>query len=159
MKHVLIPTDFSIRSLRVIHGVIEKFSDEKITIVMMHALRMPTSITDLMMLARRSAHHDLITDDYKDACEIIRNKYASNIKLLKTEFLFGNTSAVFRNFLQYQNIDVIAYADKEEFRQAGKDSYNPAALIKKSKYPVYQVPLKQRKEKFLVSAMSELFEV
>jgi hypothetical protein len=158
MKHVLIPTDFSIRSLRVIHSVIEKFGNEKITIVMMHALRMPTSITDLMMLSRRSAHQDLITEDYRDACEIIRNKYASNIKLLKTEFLFGNTSAVFRNFLQYQNIDMIVCADTDEFRLTGKDSYNPAALINKSKYPVYRVPLTQRKEKFLVSAMSELFE-
>ncbi|SFE31730.1 hypothetical protein SAMN05518672_105260 [Chitinophaga sp. CF118] len=159
MKHVLIPTDFSIRSLRVLHSVVEKFGHEPLTIVMMHALRMPTSITDLMMLSRRSAHYDLITEDYKDACEIIRNKYASSIHLLKTEFLFGNTSSVFRNFLQYQNIDVIACAATEEFRLAGKDSYNPATLISKSKYPVYKVPLKQRKEKFLVSAMSELFEV
>jgi len=159
MKHVLIPTDFSIRSLRVIHSVVEKFSGEPLTIVMMHALKMPTSITDLMMLSRRSAHCDLITGDYKDACEIIRNKYASSIKLLKTEFLFGNTSGVFRNFLQYQNIDVIVCPATEEFRLAGKDSYNPATLINKSKYPVYHMPLKQRKEKFLVSAMSELFEV
>lgn len=159
MKHVLIPTDFSIRSLRVIHSVVEKFGHEPLTIVMMHALKMPTSIVDLMMLSRRSAHADLITADYKDACEIMRNKYASTIKDLKTEFLFGNTSGVFRNFLQYQNIDVIAYAPKEEFRLAGKDSYDPGKLILKSKYPVYQAPLKERKEKFLVSAMSELFEV
>lgn len=159
MKHVLIPTDFSIRSLRVIHSVVEKFADEQLTIVMMHALKMPTSISDLMLLSRRSAHYDLITEDYKDACEIIRNKYASSIKLLKTEFLFGNGNGVFRNFLQYQNIDVIVCPEKEEFRLAGKDSYNPAALIRKCKYPVYHVPLKQRREKFLVSAMSELFEV
>jgi hypothetical protein len=159
MKHVLIPTDFSIRSLRVIHNVIERYGNEPLTIVMMHALRMPTSITDLMMLSRRSAHYDLITDDYKDACEIIRNKYASSIANLKTEFLFGNTSAVFRNFLQYQNIDVIVCAANSEFRLAGKDSYNPISLINKSKYPVYHVPLKQHREKFLVSAMSELFEV
>jgi hypothetical protein len=159
MKHVLIPTDFSIRSLRVVHGVVERFGGEPLNIVLMHAIQMPSSIMDLMMLSRRSSHTDLITADYKDACEIIRNKYASVIKSLKTEFLIGNGRGVFRNFLLYHNIDVIACAASEEFRKAGENSYNPAELIKKCKYPVHQIPLSPRKEKFLVSAMSELFEV
>jgi hypothetical protein len=159
MKHVLIPTDFSIRSLRVVHGVVERFGGEPLNIVMMHAVQMPTSIMDLMMLSRRSSHQDLITADYKDACEIIRNKYSSTIQSLKTEFLIGNSKGLFKNFLLYNNIDVIVCAAKEEFRKAGENSYNPMELIKKSKYPVHYVSLTPRKEKFLVSAMSELFEV
>jgi len=158
MKHVLIPTDFSIRSLRVVHGVVERFGGEPLNIVLMHSIEMPSSIMDLMMLSRRSSHQDLITADYKDACEIIKNKYASVIRSLKTEFLIGNTTAVFKNFLLYHNIDVIACAAKEEYRNAGPDSYNPAELIRKSKYPVHHVPLAPRKERYLVSAMSELFE-
>lgn len=159
MKHVLIPTDFSIRSLRVVHGVVERFGGEPLNIVMMHAVEMPASIMDLMMLSRRSSHYDLITADYKDACEIIRNKYASTIKSLKTAFLVGNGKGVFRNFLLYHNIDIIACAAKEEFRKAGESSYNPAELIRTSKYPVHHISLAPGRGKYLVSAMSELFEV
>lgn len=159
MKHVLIPTDFSIRSLRVVHGVVERFGGEPLNIVLMHAVEMPGSIMDLMMLSRRSSHYDLITADYKDACEIIKNKYASVIQSLKTEFLVGNGKGLFGNFLIYHNIDVIACAAKDEFRKAGPNSYNPAELIRKCKYPVHHIALTPRKEKYLVSAMSELFEV
>lgn len=159
MKHVLIPTDFSIRSLRIVHGVVERFGAEPLNITLMHALQMPSSIMDLMMLSRRSSHYDMITEDYKDACEIIRNKYASSIHSLRTEFLLGNTKGVFRNFLLYNNIDVIVCAEKDEFRAPGKNSFNPASLIKRSRYPVCHVPLKQRKEKQLAASMSELFEV
>lgn len=159
MKQVLIPTDFSIRSLRVVHGVVERFGGEPLNIVLMHAIEMPSSIMELMMLSRRSSHYDLLTTDYKDACEILRNKYASSIRSLKTEFLVGNSNGVFRNFLLYHNIDAIACAAKEEFRKAGENSFNPAELIKKSKYPVHYISLAPRKERYLVSAMSELFEV
>lgn len=158
MKHILIPTDFSIRSLRVVHGVVERFGGEPLNIVLMHTIEMPGSIMDLMMLSRRSSHYDLITADYKDACEIIKNKYASTIHSLKTEFMIGKGQRLFRNFLLYHNIDAIACAAKDEFRKAGPDSYNPAELIRKSKYPVHHIALAPRKEKFLVSAMSELFE-
>lgn len=159
MKHFLIPTDFSIRSLRVVHHVVERFGGNgPIRIVMMHALEMPGSIMDLMMLSRRSTHYDLITEDYKEACEIIINKYASSIASLKTEFMMGNSNGVMKHFLLYHNIDAIVCPSENIFRKAGKNSFDPASLIKKSKYPVYQVPLK-KKEKMLVSAMSELFEV
>jgi hypothetical protein len=159
MKHILIPTDFSIRSLRVVHHVVDRFgANGPLDIVMMHALQMPGSIMDLMMLSRRSAHYDLITEDYREACEIIKNKYASSIQSLKTEFLMGNSNGVFRNFLLYHNIDAIVCPAGEGFRKAGNNSYDPAVLIRKSKYPVFHVPLK-KKERTLVSAMSELFEV
>ena len=159
MKHILIPTDFSIQSLRVVHHAVETFGAEPLSITLMHALHMPASIMDLMMLSRRSAHYDLITPDYKDACEIIRNRYASSIKEMKTAFLMGDTNGVFRNFLLYHNIDAIVCAENNAFRAAGTDSYNPARLIKNSKYPVHYMPLTPRKGKLMVSVMSELFEI
>lgn len=159
MKHILIPTDFSIRSLRVVHHVVERFgAGEPLNIVMMHALHMPGSIMDLMMLSRRSSHYDLITDDYKEASEILKNKYGSAIRSLKTEFLIGRSNGVFRNFLLYHNIDAIVCPADFNFRKASPNSYDPAALIRKSNYPVHHVSLK-KKERMLVSAMSELFEI
>lgn len=159
MQHILIPTDFSIRSLRVIHGVVDRFGHEPLNIVMMHAVKMPGSIMELMMLSRRFTYTDLITADYKDACEIIRNKYASSIQSLKTEFLVGNTQGVFRNFLLYHKIDLIACSSEVLFQKAGKDSYDPQALIRKSKCPVHYVALAPRQEQLLVSAMSELLAI
>lgn len=158
MKHVLIPTDLTIRSLRVIHGAVARFGQEPLRITCMHALHMPTSITDLMMLSRRSSHYDLLSSDFRDACEMIRNRYASVIQQLQVQFLHGSSRAVFRHFLEYHGIDVIVCAEQEIFVPACSRSYDPAALIKKSPCPVYQVPLQQRKEPFLVASVSELFE-
>jgi hypothetical protein len=159
MKHILIPTDFSIRSLRVVHHAVDRFgANGPLNIVMFHAMQMPGSIMDLMMLARRSSQYDLITEDYKEASEIVKNKYGSALQSFKTEFLMGRGNGVFRNFLLYHNIDAILCPSEPNFRKASPNSYDPAELIRKSDLPVYHVSLK-KKERMLVSAMSELFEI
>ncbi len=135
MKNVLIPTDFSIRSLGYVHSVVSQYPDEMVNIIFMHALRMPDSIFDLVTFTRNSRHIDLITADFKDGCEIIRNKYASSVRQLKVEFFHGDTGVAFKNFCIANNIDVILQPADLEYNAPGKRSYNPAKLIARSKFP------------------------
>ncbi|WP_143307445.1 hypothetical protein [Chitinophaga vietnamensis] len=141
MKNILIPTDFSIRSLGYVHSVVAQFPGEVVNIIFMHALKMPDSLFDLITYTRNSRHIDLITADFKDGCEIIRNKYASAVKQLKVEFFHGDTRTAFRNFCLAQNIDMILLPADQQFNLPSKRSYNPAKLIRSSKLPLLRSDL------------------
>ncbi|QJB35485.1 hypothetical protein HF324_30960 [Chitinophaga oryzae] len=141
MKNILIPTDFSIRSLGYVHSVVAHYPNEAVNIIFMHALHMPDSLFDLITYTRNSRHIELITADFKDGCEIIRNKYASSVNKLKVEFFHGNTRVAFRNFCLAQNIDVILQPTDNDFVCPSKRSFNPARLIASSKYPLIKTTL------------------
>ncbi|NSL88326.1 hypothetical protein [Chitinophaga solisilvae] len=156
MKNILIPTDFSIRSLGYVHSVAAHYPHETVNIIFMHALNMPDSLFDLITYTRNSRHIDLITADFKDGCEIIRNKYASSVHQLKVEFFHGNTRAAFRNFCLAQNIDVIVSPMDHEYHLPSKRSYNPSKLIASSKYPLLKTPLLSTRKVVAKSTISAL---
>lgn len=155
MKNILVPTDFSIRSLGYIHSVVEK-QNEPVNIIFMHALKMPDSIIDLLMFSRGSRHHDLITSEFREACEILKNKYASAIHSLNVEFFVGTTNAAFRNFLLANNINEIASPVEDVYHLPCKDSFNPRRLIKKCRYPLVEVHAVTRKPSFIRASISDL---
>ncbi|WP_212002578.1 hypothetical protein [Chitinophaga sp. HK235] len=156
MKNILIPTDFSIRSLGYVHSVVAQHPNETVNIIFMHALNMPDSLFELITYTRNSRHIDLITADFKDGCEIIRNKYASSVSKLKVEFFHGNTRAAFRNFCLAQNIDLIVLPTDNEYLCPSKRSYNPAKLISSSKYPILKTTLARTHKVVTRSTISAL---
>ncbi|MCW3464430.1 hypothetical protein [Chitinophaga nivalis] len=156
MKNILIPTDFSIRSLGYVHSIIAQHAYEPVNIIFMHALEMPDSLFDLITFTRNSRHIDLITADFKDGCEIIRNKYSSAINQLKIEFFHGNTTAAFRNFLLAQNIDLIIQPIDHDYNPPSKRSYNPEKLIKRCRYPMVTTQLLKSKPSVAKSTISAL---
>jgi hypothetical protein len=145
MKNILIPTDFSIRSLSYVHNIVAQHPGEKLNIIFMHALEMPDSLFDLVTYTRNSRHVELITSDFQDGCEILRNKYSSAINQLKIEFFHGTTRVAFRNFLLAQNIDLIIQPANQEFYAPSKRSYDPEKLISKCNYPKMKIQLQRRK--------------
>ncbi|SHK83491.1 hypothetical protein SAMN05444266_101304 [Chitinophaga jiangningensis] len=156
MKNVLIPTDFSIRSLGYVHNVVSQYPDELVNVIFMHALRMPDSIFDLVTFTRNSRHIELITADFKDGCEIIRNKYASSIHQLKVEFFHGDTGVAFKNFCLANNIDVIVEPSDLEYNAPSKRSYNPGKLIKKAKLPKLAATLPGSRKVVVKATISSL---
>jgi hypothetical protein len=131
MKKILIPTDFSIKSLNVVHSVVAHFN-EPIEVILFHAVYIGDSISDLLF-AGRKVTKDYTTPDYNEACEILKNKYASSISRIRTVFFYGSTVAVFNNFLEGNNIDSIVINSGHEYQLKHKHSIDPLPLIHKSR--------------------------
>lgn len=145
MKNILIPTDFSIRSLSYVHNIVAQHPCEQVNIILMHALEMPDSLFDLMTYTRNSRHIELISSDFQDGCEIIRNKYSSAINQLRIEFFHGSTRVALRNFLLAQNIDLIIQPTDHDYNAPSKRSFNPEKLISKCNYPKMKIQLQKRR--------------
>ncbi|HMP92309.1 MAG TPA: universal stress protein [Phnomibacter sp.] len=156
MKHVLIPTDFSVRSLNLIRYALNHFEGERLKITLLHLLDLPTGITDLLFLGRDHRHLQLLNTDYKDGIQVLLNSQPTAIESIHTEFLFVGSQLVFNNFIESQKIDVIIYPDQYELRMPAANSVHPARYIKRSKVPVLSVKIARSRQAVPQNSLAEL---
>jgi hypothetical protein len=130
MKNVLIPTDFSARSLDTIDQVADILT-EKLNIYLFHAFDMPASLLEAMSRAGINAHNNLITEELRQKCKRIKTNHP-NIANISFRTMYGTTNAVFENYVKANNINLIALPAGYKFVSILKDSVNPERMFKKS---------------------------
>ena len=104
-KTVLVPTDFTIRSLNLLKSVLNRHQGEKINIILCHGFEFGSSVTDLLFYSKKRILSALKTDEFEKALQVIRNKYDSGIESLRTEAFFGSTHSAFANFIEGNKVD------------------------------------------------------
>lgn len=137
MKNILIPTDFSIRSLKLVSAAAGRFQDEQLNIILVHALEPDNSISGLLMLNKRLKAHQLYSEEFTEACEVLRNKYASVIHKMKVEFYYGETRFYRKGFLEAREIDAIFFSSEYTLGLPSKSSMDMQKIFGNSGYPVF----------------------
>ncbi|NVK84821.1 MAG: hypothetical protein HWE21_10905 [Cytophagia bacterium] len=140
MKTILIPTDFQIKSLRLVREVLQNNPDEELKIILTHGIYLSNSITDLLFFSKSKFLDELVTEDFNTSCDLIRNTYESQLKGLFIDTFSGLTKSSFQNFLNAHQIDEIYYFDNKPFVAYCKKSFDLKPYILKSK--VKQVAIK-----------------
>ncbi|RZL41144.1 MAG: hypothetical protein EOO93_30225, partial [Pedobacter sp.] len=64
MKTVLVPTDFNLESTKIIDALVQDQPNEKLNIIFLHAFKLSDSITDMLMLSRRSRDYENVSDEF-----------------------------------------------------------------------------------------------
>ncbi len=137
MKNVIIPTDFSIKSLKLIHAAVNRFGNEALNITLVHALTPDNSISGLLMLTKRLDVSKLLNEDFNSACEVIRNKYGAAIHKLKIECYYGTSRQYLVNFLEVRKIDAIILPSDYTYKHAVKGSTDIMPELAGSGYPLF----------------------
>lgn len=158
MKNVLIPTDFSIKSLKLINAAVERFKNEQLNIVLVHALEPDNSISGLLMLNKRLRVHELYTAEFREACEVMRNKYASVIGKIVVEFYYGTTRQYRNNFIEGRSISAVLFPADYKLALPSSASVDMKSLFGKGDFPVYFEKILSTKKKVTVeeASLSEL---
>lgn len=164
MKNILIPTDFTIKSLKLINRAVARFPDTALHITLVHALEPDHSISGLLMLNKRLNVHSLYTTAFLEACEVLRNKYGPAIEKIKVEFYYGSTKAYCKSFLEARNIDAILFAEDYELELPSPSSREAREVWSKSNCPVFQerIQNEQRSDQHAPAeawSLSELLQV
>ncbi|KAA5532367.1 hypothetical protein F0919_16375 [Taibaiella lutea] len=136
MKNILIPTDFTIKSLKLINAAVEQFKGEPLKIYLIHALEPDSSISGLLFFKKRSKANFMYSDSFLDACEMLRNKYCSALKGIHIEFYFGQTNSYKKNFLEARKIDAIMLPLNYKFERCSGDSRDPFEVWRQKFVPV-----------------------
>lgn len=139
MKHILIPTDFTIKSLQAVQAAAEHFNDDKLKITLFHLLDLPLGIGDLLFRINSQRNSKIIGQEFKDACQIIQNKYQSTIESINPVFGQGNTAAYVGNVLDGLKVDLIFLQQNMQLALPDKRSINVVPLLYKTRYKIIEI--------------------
>ncbi|MFA6087101.1 hypothetical protein [Mucilaginibacter sp.] len=135
MKTILIPTDYQPASLDCIHAVCGHLKNEELNLIFIHVFKLSDSITDLLMLSKRSREYEKVSDEFYERCNLLRMQYP-RIKNVRIEFLYGSTLSMFKNFLENNEVDGVVYTEGCTYEQIHRSSIDPSVLVKKCGLPV-----------------------
>ncbi|GAA4340116.1 hypothetical protein GCM10023149_51270 [Mucilaginibacter gynuensis] len=141
VKKIIIPTDFRMESLDVIHSLVLNQPNDKFDIVLMHFFSLSDSITDLLMLSRRSREYQYVSEEFNDKCLELTAFYSDNISNIRVEFFYGNTVTLFKHFIEAHEIDAIVNLQGYTIAKLAKNSFDPATLISRCGLSVINLPL------------------
>lgn len=128
MKTVLIPTDFNVGSLSILDTLVLTNRPETISVVFLHAFKLSDSITDMLMLSRRSRDYENISQEFYDRIDHYKQKYPNDIQFIGIEYFYGSTVVAFKNFLERIAPSFIAYPKNYQFNPINKYSIDPVHL-------------------------------
>ncbi|WP_231490119.1 hypothetical protein [Pedobacter sp. Leaf170] len=132
MKTVLVPTDFNLESTKIIDALVQDQPHEKLNIIFLHAFKLSDSITDMLMLSRRSRDYENVSDEFYQTLNQYREKFPNQIATTGVEYFYGSTVAAFKNFIEAFDVDFIAYPKAYNFCPINKYSINPKFLTERS---------------------------
>jgi len=138
MKTLLIPTDFNVKSLNCIPGLMQRYDPQKLNIILVHIMKITDNIHELLMLSRRSAEHQHISPEFYNACTLLKREHANSINNIRIEFFYGSTVAVFKNFLEANEVDSIVMLEDYQYAMLNKNSIEPAILVNRSSVNVIE---------------------
>lgn len=133
MKTIFIPSDFSNHSLEVAQATIAAI-DEDICLMFVHMFRIPDTTQDLLFSSYRRADAKYVSEKFKYEAEEMKDLFSHKVKTVKIDFFYGKTVALFKNYLNYNNVSLIAYSSKNGVGRLSKSSIDPLPVVKKSGY-------------------------
>lgn len=137
MAHtILVPTDLRVASLNTLKLALDFIEESNVRVVLMYAEYLDSSITDLLFYSRKSRVSNTVTDEFKEALEILRNRFEG--KLLGNiviERFHGYNSNALSNFVEAHKADSVFLPKSYQLVTSSK-SFNPIPLISELKLPI-----------------------
>jgi hypothetical protein len=158
MKHILIPTDFSVQSLNAVHAAMATYNEASMKITLFHLLTVQDDISELLFRSTRNKHLSLITREYSEGCEILQNRYGSTLRGLNIKFGFGTTVAYLKNLLEGEQVTDILVCHDIKLRLPSSRSIEMLPMLKRTGYPITSVSSKTRKDSYDMTKLSMLGE-
>ncbi len=149
-RNVLIPTDFTIRSLTAIQALMENERGDEVNIVLLHILDLEYDIIELLFLKQFVKPYSLVSNEFDEACEVLKKKHQSRLLSLKIRFAYNDSKAYLRNVLESEAIEEIIIPEAIELELPSKRSVPMVKVLKSLGYPVYSIPEEKISENYSV---------
>ena len=156
MTNILVPTDFTPASLKLAENALNSGNYGKCNLVLFHAFEMPSSPFDLLGAYHRDPSSELMTENFRQACKQLKDDYAKQVNKILVRSMAGNTRAVFRNFVEANDIDLIYCPEDYSFQAVHPRSIDPCYLFRKSAVPVINSVVQKKEPVFEPSFFESL---
>lgn len=158
-KTILIPTDFSVKLLKLVCQAMDNNPDEAVNLVLFHRIVLSGSITDLLFYSKEKILRTLDTREFKDSCKIILSKYESSIESFRIELFTGFNGNAFRNFLEGNQIDEVYRPVNYKMKLRDPRSLDVLPLLAKCPVPTVDVTMNSYEHKSTreIEQLADLF--
>ena len=133
MKKILVPTDFTGKSMDVLSDYLLQKRQQEVEVLFFNGIKLSDSITDLLLLSRRTKEIEMVPKSFESYCKCIQEEF-NMVKKVQFEFFYGNTMALFRNFLLANQIDEIVYDPQLKLTKLSKSSLDLVDIIKRCRW-------------------------
>lgn len=137
-KTILVPIDFRVASLNTLKLALEPYSEDPIEVILMYSEYLDDSITELLFYTPNKTVANNITPAFREALEIIRNRFEGKIKYISIELFHGHNKNAIKTFLEANKVDEIYIAKNYQLKMS-KRAFDPTPLLKKSSYKIIEV--------------------
>ncbi len=135
MKTVIIVSDFSRESFLVAEKIVSN-STEPLRVLFTHLFHIADDIQDLLFSNYRKKEYEFVSESFYQDCEILKSDFPDILKSVKVEFFYGSRLALFKNFLDYNQADFIAFSESYGIPKLGKSSIDALPVIRKAGIPL-----------------------
>ena len=130
-KTIVIPTDFTVQSLNVLKAVLNQNNDkQQYDVILLHGFSLSDSIRDLLFFSKSQQIAGLMTAEFEEAYEVIRNKFDSQINSVKIDLFTGYNLSAFHTYLEANGVSEIFTSDRKP-KLAHKNSFDLTRFINK----------------------------
>lgn len=140
MKTVMVPSDFSPESVQIAEAIVRD-STEEVRLVFTHLFHVADDIQDLLFSNYREKEYELVPEEFWRECRVLKGCYEPKLKSIRIAFYYGNKLASFKNFLEANEADCIAYSEKYGVPKLSKSSLDALPVIKKAGLPLLNADL------------------
>jgi hypothetical protein len=135
-RKIVIPTDFSVKSLSYIVRILEQAEDERLEIVLLHGVFPSDSISELLFTSTSSLLASLQTPEFIHSCNLIKNKFQSRIKAMYADVIPNNSRAYLANYLEANAIEEVYIPMNYNMNFQSKRSFDVRNILQKCMVPV-----------------------
>lgn len=133
IKKVLIPTDFTVKSLNVLLELLKQDSSSRYEVVLAHGYDIPNSIPELLFYSEHKIISKLQSEEFRESCKLIENSYQSRLISIRFGILTGNNKRYVRNYLAANDITLLALSKEYKMKFKSKNSFDLKSYLKTSK--------------------------
>ena len=136
-KTILIPTDFTVRSLNLAKVALQKslHTEEKVKIILIHGLATSTSITELLFYSKSRVLAELETPEFEASCKLILSKFDEKIELMTIDIFSGFNQAAFDNYLDANQVNEVYIPSNYKMKLSNRSSFDLLPYFSKCKLP------------------------
>ncbi|MEQ8337051.1 MAG: hypothetical protein RIA62_06880 [Cyclobacteriaceae bacterium] len=138
-KTILLPSDFSIQSLNLLITVLKEQEGKKLKIILGQGFRLSSSIIELLFFSRSRIINTLTSEEFREALQIIKSKYESQIQDVRIEPFYGVTQNAFDIYAESNCIDEVFVFDGYEPQCSHTDCFDITPFLRKAKVQINSV--------------------
>ncbi len=139
-KTVLIPTDFTIESLNAVKTFLNQADDRfQYNIILLHGVDFTDSITEALFFTKSKFIASVEEKDFPEACNIIKNKFSSQINSIRKDVFTGFNQSAFNNYIEANKVNEAFVPVNYNLQMVDRKSFDLLPFIKNSTLTVSEI--------------------